>query len=849
MTHVEIPPTVSAHWAAPKLLSAWQCCAQPPGAALTPALLNHTAADWFPATAPGTVAQALQAQGRWQPDAPPEATFEGDEKDWWYATTFAAPDLPVGQSCELVFEGLATIAEVWLNGQHILTAENMFRRYRVDVTNHLQPNNDLVIAFRSLRERLHQRRPRPRWKTNLVNHQQLRWQRTTLLGRIPGWSPPITAVGPWRAIWLDARPVRLTESHLNCAIEHGTGGVTFRAQVQTNFPLEQAVLCAGTTQTLISAERNENGWRLTGRLSIPDPPLWFPHTHGAPELTDCTLQLTAGGTSFSFSLGRIGFRSLEVSQENGFALRVNGVPLYCRGACWTVSDITTLDGAADSLAHDLRLAREAGVNLLRIGGTMIYESDRFYELCDELGILVWQDFMFANMDYPVTDAGFAAEIEAEAVGELKRLARHPSLAVYCGNSEVEQQAAMLGMSADLQRNDWFAERLPRLCAEYHPGTAYVPSSPSGGAMPFHVGEGIAHYYGVGAYLRSPRELRQANVKFATECLGFANLPEMETLSAITGGALPTTHHPRWKARVPRDTGSGWDFEDVRDFYLQELFGVDPVRLRSFDMPRYLQLSSVVPGEMMARVFAEWRSTSSHNRGGLVWFYKDLWPATGWGILDNLGLPKAAYYYLRRSWQPQQITLTDEGLDGLHLHLVNETAQPLRATAELLLLKDGQTPIARKEAPCEIPPRSAIALRSEDVLGQFFDVNYAYRFGPPKHDVVIATLYDEARAVLSEAFYFPCPGTPTPTDAEVNIHVTQTGDEQYQLALSANRFLQSVNFDLSGFLPDDNYFHLAPHREKTIHFRRFKNQAKKFSGYIAALNLKEPIKFAWQSTHA
>ena len=239
----------------------------------------------------------------------------------------------------------------------------------------------------------------------------------------------------------------------------------------------------------------------------------------------------------------------------------------------------------------------------------------------------------------------------------------------------------------------------------------------------------------------------------------------------------------------------------------------------------------------------------HNRGGLVWFYKDLWPATGWGILDNLGLPKAAYYYLRRSWQPQQITLTDEGLDGLHLHLVNETAQPLRATAELLLLKDGQTPIARKEAPCEIPPRSAIALRSEDVLGQFFDVNYAYRFGPPKHDVVIATLYDEARAVLSEAFYFPCPGTPTPTDAEVNIHVTETGDEQYQLVLSANRFLQSVNFDLSGFLPDDNYFHLAPHREKTIHFRRFKNQAKKFSGYIAALNLKEPIKFAWQSTHA
>ena len=137
-------------------------------------------------------------------------------------------------------------------------------------------------------------------------------------------------------------------------------------------------------------------------------------------------------------------------------------------------------------------------------------------------------------------------------------------------------------------------------------------------MPFHVRDGIAHYYGVGAYLRSPQELRKADVKFTPECLAFANVPEPETVLALMAGDSPVAHHPRWKQRVPRDTGAGWDFEDVRDFYLHHFFAVDPVKLRCFDLARYWQLSRVVPGEMMSQVFSEWRSSHGNNRGGLVW---------------------------------------------------------------------------------------------------------------------------------------------------------------------------------------------------------------------------------------
>jgi hypothetical protein len=327
---------------------------------------------------------------------------------------------------------------------------------------------------------------------------------------------------------------------------------------------------------------------------VPRPPLWWPHTHGEPALLDWSLaiegRVVAGG--------KVGFRRLDVRQDGTFEARVNGEPVYCRGACWTIDDVVTLDADAATLERDLRLARDAGVNMLRVGGTMVYESDRFYDLCDELGVLVWQDFMFANMDYPVEDADFAAEVEAEAAYQLDRLARHPCVAVSCGNSEVEQQAAMRGVPPGLWRHRWFADDLPALCAERHPGTAYVPSTPGGGALPFHVGAGVAHYYGVGAYLRPPSDVRRAGVKFAAECLAFANVPEAETVAAITGGP-PATHHPRWKERVPRDAGAAWDFEDVRDHYLRLLFGVDPVQARCFDLPRYLRRSRVVPGEMRA----------------------------------------------------------------------------------------------------------------------------------------------------------------------------------------------------------------------------------------------------------
>lgn len=823
----------AAHFA----LGPWSCLGTTPGEVTHPDQLRGRGCEWLPAAVPGTVASALNRAGRWDFRHPTDL----DASDWWFRTTFSALDPAEDQHCRLCFDGLATLGEVWLNGQRVLTTDNMFRAYRLDISKWLEPTNELILGFRSLNEELKRKRPRPRWKTNLVRNQQLRWHRTSLVGRIPGWAPCAPAIGPWRDVRLEASPLLCDEIKIVPTLVDNMGVVTVRTLVRAFCEPQRAVLRIGDSETSLDLQPSAAGWVLAGDLRLPNVPLWWPHTHGTPTLLECTLFVDANGERFEFPCSPVGFRKLEVQTDDGFAVRVNDEPIYCRGACWTVSDLLSPASDEASLQRDLQLAKDAGANILRVGGTMSYESDTFYRLCDELGLIVWQDFMFANMDYPVDDPQFHENITHEAVEQLTRLTRHPSVAIYCGNSEIEQQAAMLGLPRERWSNEWFSRQLPALCAAHHPGTAYVPSTPTGGALPFHTDTGITHYYGIGAYLRSPRELRQADVKFTPECLGFANIPEPSTVYAVTGGGHPVTHDPVWKQRVPRDGGAGWDFEDVRDHYLREVYGVEPAQLRSFDMPRYMQLSRIVSGEMMATAFSEWRSTHSRNQGGLVWFFKDLWPGAGWGIVDSNGLPKAAYYYLKRCWNTRQLTLTDEGLNGLHLHLTNETATPVSGTVELVLLKEPQVVIARQEVGVQLGPRSRWMLSGDEIIGRFCDTTYAYRFGPPQHDVVVATWFDEKRCVISEAFHFVRRSqSAQATPQHVVASAESTWDGGYCVTICSERFLHAVRLHADGYLPEDNYFHLPPHWTKKVMFRAVGTERQPFRLSLTALNLDADV---------
>lgn len=820
-------------------LGPWMLTSSVAGQVAEPGLLVQN--QWLEnVPVPGTVAQALRAAGTWNLQTPRDF----DAEDWWYRCNFPHSEA-AGVRHILRLQGLATLAQVWLNGQSLLSSENMFHEHTLDVTAQLRAHNELVIVFRALHPALAQRRSRPRWKTKLVNHQQLRWFRTSLLGRIPGWSPPVAPVGPWRAITLERRD----ESALvDIELHPYLAGEQRVLEFSALFPARPGARIAATLQvgnvaTAIDIVRGEHGYTLAARLTNPDLALWWPHTLGEPVLHTCRVVMLVNESEITLNLGQIGFRRIEVNTRlDDYEFSVNGIPLFCRGACWTNNDIVSLTGNPQTLERTLQLARDAHMNMLRIGGTMVYEQDAFYEHCDRLGILVWQDFMFANMDYPVEDAAFRASLEREATQQLQRLRRHACLAIYCGNSEVEQQAAMLGTPREAWRNPWFAQILPELIERWHPGTPYVPSTPSGGVMPFHTRTGITHYYGVGAYLRSVAQVRRDDVKFTAECLGFSNVPEPDIIDELMGGDLPVTHHPLWKARVPRDSAAGWDFEDVRDHYVGELFKVDPVQLRCFDTARYLALGRVASGEMMAQVYAEWRSTAGHCRGALVWFLQDLWPGAGWGVLDSRGLPKACYYYLRRAWQPLAVVLTDEGLDGIHAHVVNESSQAVAGTLEFRLLHAGHTIVANGSVEYSVAPRSKTVFAADAVLQGFYDAGYVYRFGPPKHEVVIATLRGTDGAVLHEACFFPqSHALQTCVNTGVTAQAHAEGDGLYRLTLSSPEFLYAVRIEAKGYLPQDNYFHLVPGQEHSLLCRKIAPGALTFKGYVEALNLEDAVK--------
>jgi beta-mannosidase len=777
--------------------------------------------DWVSASVPGTVAAALTEAGRYDPDNP----LPLHNQDAWYETAIKV-DEP--GSYDLLLEGLATFAEVYLDGSLLGTSNNMFLGHDLPVT--LTGTHRLAICFRALAPHLEQKGPRARWRPQLAASQGLRLVRTTLLGHMPGWCPEIHAVGPWRPVSLVRRgAVCVRDLQMTAGLsEEGTGELT--VDLEIDGMIADAVLqCAGQETVLT---RTVDG-RYQGKLAIPDVSPWMPHTHGTPCLHDVCIKVAGE----RIGLGRTGFRRIEVDlgrDGNGFGLVVNGVPVFCRGAVWTTADLLSLSGDREIYRSLLELARAAGMNMLRIGGTMAYETRAFFELCDELGILVWQDFQFANYDYPVKDEAFVTSVKDEARQQLGRLQGCASLAVLCGGSEVYQQGAMMGLPETRWQGPLCEEILKDVARELRPDVPYVANSPCGGALPFSPNAGIAHYYGVGAYQRPLEDARRADVRFAAECLAFSNVPEAEALEKH----LPVKpgHDPRWKARVPRDRGAGWDFEDVRDHYLKTLYRFDPADLRYGDPDRYLDLSRALTGEIMEATYAEWRRLKSTCNGALVWTYQDVQPGAGWGVVDSDGAPKPAYYALKRAFRPLTVALTDEGTNGLAVHVINETAEERNLVLTLACLRDGATPVVSGRREMVLEPRNNQEIAATDLFGAFFDTTCAYRFGPPAHDVTVARLSEpETNIVVAEAFHFPQGFKENRQPLDLGSELRQGVEGSWELVLMAQRLARSVHLDMPGWLASDNWFHLAPGAEKVLQLQALPETDGIPAGHIHALN--------------
>lgn len=764
---------------------------------------------WHDVVLPATVSELLGSE------------FSDDERldsfDWWFRLELpelsGVDDAPL----RLRFEGLATLADVWVDGRLLLQVHNMHRCHVVPLARCARV---VALRFAALLPELQLRRPRPRWKTALVESQNLRWFRTTLLGRVSSWNPRVDIVGPWRPCYLETvRVVDVEQLRLAPAWRDGRAALHVGARWRDvgAGSITSAQLQVGACRREIDAARLREHGIEAHVVELDGIEPWWPHTHGRPALYSCVLRLRGPGGEVVIDGGDLGFKSFTLHEPDGaLTARCNDTAVFLRGACWTAASVHRLDADEVELREVLARVVAAGMNMLRVVGTAVYPSPAFYAACDRLGILVWQDFMFANMDYPFDDPEFGDEARAEVEEVLRRLQRHACVALYCGGSEIEQQAAMLGLPREAWSHAFFRDWLPDVHARLHPGSAYVRSSPCGGELPFHASAGVSHYYGVGAYRRPVSDARVAGVRLAAECLGLSNVPAPAVLDAAPTGAL-VPHDPRWKAGVPRDAGAGWDFEDIRDHYFSWAVRAEPLEMRMVDPAGYLRWSGLVSGEVMTAAFSAWRRADSGCQGALVWWLRDLAPGAGWGVLDSESRPKPVYWALRRCLAPRAVLIDDRGLEGLDFLVFNDHGEGLDVVLSVELWQAGRVRTLRAERAWSLQPRSGTRIGTAELFGHFVDINHAYRFGPPAHDTVAAQLRDASGVVLAQAFHFPGGMRVEPASAVPQLRLVADGADRL-LHLKADSMLLGVEIDAPGFEPEDNFFHLLPGCERVVRLR-------------------------------
>lgn len=742
---------------------------------------------------PGTVAHPDQLADKWDAatvfDAPATvATVSADDPDdfdWWCRGT-----LTLSERAIVEFQGLSFPARIFRNGTPVADCPSMFLPTDVDCA---AGEHEFVIHFGSMNQWLKTRRPRGRWRSTLVGAPGLRWARTSLIGRAPVFGDLPAPVGIWR-------PITVVPARLHTKVVLRVEGSTVTVSGHTGAASIRVVLRDPTGGVVAAESTTPADGRFRFAVTVDDPLLWWPNGYGPQHLYHVTVE--ADGIEVA---GRqIGFRTVEVSDE-GFRIRVNETPIFCRGATWSPPDPIRMYADAAEIRDQARTLAAAGATMVRVVGGLAYEQDEFWQACAEEGLMVWQDAMLTTFDPPAEQGELIAR---ELSTVLQRVSGNPALVVVSGGSETLQQPEMLGLASHQSVLEVLQSLLPAAVAE-HSDAHYVPSSPSpppgSTDLAIRPDTGVAHWYGVGAYLRPVSDVHGAGVRFAAECLAFANPPGPDYIERHFGSAAVAGHHPEWKAGVPRDRGSSWDFEDIRDFYAREVFGEDLLLVRRTDPERYLQLGRLAVAAAMRECFAFWRRTDSGCGGALVLSSRDLVRGAGWGLLDSDGKAKAALAVLGRTWAPVAVVATDDGLSGVRIDIYNDSASSLSGLLRLVATNAGGA-VVDATRQVTVPPASSLTFADADISGHFRDLSHAFRFGPAAADAVhLAVEFDDGVTVHDVLVVNP---RPLQSPAAVSAVVTRQSDDRWVLELQSAVALRYVEIDTPGWTASDTYFHVA-----------------------------------------
>jgi beta-mannosidase len=665
--------------------------------------------DSLPASVPGNVELDLQRAGR-LPDPfyadnirllrPLEAC------EWWYTREFTLE--PAGPpQWDLVCAGLDTLATVWLNGVEVGRAANMLVEHRFDVTSALRPGvNRIAVRLESatLRARsFHYDAVAMSWEQR---------EEGLFIRKAPhmwGWDimPRAVSAGIWRSIWLESRPATAIEQLYYWTADAGPDGATLGVRFQ--FRTDAPVLDGYTLRWrgVCGDHAFDFEWPVEFvaggcRIPVPGAWLWWPKGYGDPALYTVTAQLCRDGQVLAERIDRVGIRKLVVDRTatagqpwspgpaapgtarvdippdpaSHFVFVVNGEPIMVKGANWVPLDAFHSRDAG-RLEQAVALFDDLGCNMIRCWGGNVYEDGRFFDLCDEKGIMVWQDFAFACCRYPQTE-DFLAQVRTEVQAVAEKLRNHPSLAIWCGDNEIDMAYLADGLSPE--HNRLTREVIPQALHRCDPQRAYVPSSPYAppavaGGPDVWTRTPEQHLWGPRGYYKSPF-YTQHSAHFIGE-IGYHGCPNVASLRRfISPAALwPWQDNDEWQVHAVyhwRHHAIDRDRIKLMANQVRELFGFIPGDLETFT------LASQITQAEAKKFFVETTRLRKWRTSGILWWnVLDGWPQFSDAIVDYYFVPKLAYHYIRRAQQAVCLILGEPGPDKyLPVVVSNDTRRPV-----------------------------------------------------------------------------------------------------------------------------------------------------------------------------
>ena len=794
--------------------------------------------SWLPAQVPGTVHTDLLENGEiedpfYRMNEQNQQWIEGE--DWEYKTVFSVgSEIITKDKIILDFQGLDTYADVYLNDSLILKADNMFRSWQIDV-NHIvkRGENELRIFFHSPIKKTEPLHDDLRYTLPVSSNDQSEKKLSVFSRKAPyhfgwDWGPRLVTSGIWRPIVLRAWDQAIIEEVIIEQKELSEKNATIVFDIKFNVTrpffgeIEIKVDGKPAKTGLVDLKYGRQNSNFT--IFIANPELWWPNGLGAQKLYNIEVSLKKENELVHYFSTRLGLRTIELVEEDdrhgaSFYFKVNGQKVFMKGANYIPQDNFLPRVTIGKYEHLLQSAADANMNMIRVWGGGIYENDIFYDLCDEKGLLVWQDFMFSCAMYP-GDSAFLENVRLEAKEQVKRLSSHPRLALWCGNNEIlmkwqnwrnnaNEEGGQIplwknkadSMKIEQSYHNIFRSILPDAVKTYGLGVPYWESSPSAKNGQFADSKsGDTHYWGVwwGVWWgQEPFEAYRSNIgRFMSE-FGFQSFPELSTVKTFTTENDWDIYSEVMQAHQRSSIGNGTIARYMEQHFLQPK-----------DFENHLYLSQLLQAEGVKIAMEAHRIKKPFNMGILVWQLNDCWPAASWSGIDYFGKWKALHYYIRRAFCEVIVAFEDDDTE-VRAIMISDRNDEVKTSLILEVLDFNGKRNYKEEKKVKLKANAGGMVwkaSKEDLLKR-----------EKKQDVLLrARLMEEDHLLAENIFLFTPHKELKLSDPDIKITFSEKGGKQL-LELKSNKtaFGVSISADGMDLRFSDNFFTLIAKEPKII----------------------------------